>query len=191
MGLDSFIYRTKKVTGLTAEDYQKIDETVSNINDVKDFISIENSMSEDEYKPLFAELNQCVKLRGKNYKWLSIFEKVGYLRKANAIHCFFVQECQDGIDECQYSMVTKDKLEDLLERCKRAMKLKKIYLNDGIIKDGEGLETFLPTSSGFFFGGTEFDEWYFQDVAETKKLITKVLKETDFDKQVILYRSSW
>jgi hypothetical protein len=37
----------------------------------------------------------------------------------------------------------------------------------------------------------EFNEWYFQDIAETKKLITKVLKETDFDKQIICYRSSW
>jgi len=71
------------------------------------------------------------------------------------------------------------------------MKLKKIYLNDGIIKNDEGIETFLPTQSGFFFGGTEFDEWYFQNIAETKKIITKVLKNTDFDKQVILYRASW
>lgn len=88
-------------------------------------------------------------------------------------------------------MISKEALEDLLDRCKRAMKLKKIYLNDGIIKDGQGLETFLPTTSGFFFGGNEFNEWYFQDIAETKKLITKVLKETDFDKQIIFYRSSW
>jgi hypothetical protein len=190
MGLDMYLYRTKKVDGLEVEDYEKVDNTISNI-EVNAFESIEKAMNPDEFKPAYNELNDLVKKRGKSFSWLSIFEDIGYWRKANQIHNFFVQECQDGIDECQYSMVTKDKLEDLLERCKRAMKLKKIYLNDGIIKDGEGLETFLPTSSGFFFGGTEFNEWYFEDVAETKKLITKVLKQTDFDKQVILYRSSW
>lgn len=191
MGLDSFIYRAKKVAGLTAEDYEKIENVVSEIQSLKDFTSIDKLMSADEYKPVFAEFNETVSQRGKYLSWCSIFEDVGYLRKANQIHNFFVQECQGGVDECQLSFITKDKLEDLLGRCKRAMKLKKIYLNDGIIKDGEGLETFLPTQSGFFFGGTEFNEWYFQDVAETKKIITKVLKDTDFDKQVILYRASW
>ncbi len=190
MGLDMYLYRTKKVDGLEAEDYEKVDNAVSNV-DKKDFVSIEAVIPADEYNPAYAELDELVKERGKYSKWLSIVDDIGYWRKANAIHNFFVQECQDGIDECQLSMVSKEALEDLLGRCKRAMKLKKIYLNDGIIKDGQGLETFLPTTSGFFFGGTEFDEWYFQDVAETKKLITKVLKETDFDKQVILYRSSW
>ncbi len=190
MGLDMYLYRTKKVGKLVPQAYEKVDNAVSNI-DVKDFENIEKSMSADDYNPAYAEFNEIVAQRGKYSKWLSIFEDIGYWRKANQVHNFFVQECQDGIDECQLSMISKDKLEDLLDRCKRAMKLKKIYLNDGIIKDGQGLETFLPTSSGFFFGGTEFNEWYFEDIAETKKLITKVLKETDFDKQVIFYRSSW
>lgn len=191
MGLDMYLYRTKKVNGLEVEDYEKVDNAISNLNIIKEFKSVKDTMLKDVYKPIYDEFNEVVKQRGVHYKWCSIFEDIGYWRKANAIHNFFVQECQGGVDECQYSFITKDKLEDLLERCKRAMKLKKIYLNDGIIKNGEGLETFLPTQSGFFFGGTEFDEWYFQNVAETKKIITKVLKNTDFDKQVILYRASW
>ena len=189
MGLDMYLYRTKKVNGLEVEDYEKVDNAISNYD--FDFVSIEETMQPDEYNPAYAELNEVVIKRGKSFSWLSIYDDIGYWRKANQVHNFFVQECQDGIDECQLSMISKDKLEDLLDRCKRAMKLKKIYLNDGIIKDGQGLETFLPTSSGFFFGGTEFNEWYFDDIAETKKIITKVLKQTDFDKQVIFYRSSW
>lgn len=191
MGLDMYLYRTKKVAGLEIEDYEKVDNAISNVNNIKEFKSIKNTMSKDEYKPIYDEFNETITQSGKYTSWLSIFEEIGYWRKANQIHNFFVQECQGGVDECQYSFITKDKLEDLLERCKRAMKLKKIYLNDGIIKDGEGLETFLPTQGGFFFGGTEFNEWYFEDIAETKKIITKVLKETDFDKQVIIYQASW
>lgn len=191
MGLDMYLYRTKKVEGLSAEDYEAVDNAVSNVDLKKDFVSIENSMDRDKYSPVFAELNEVVKQRGKYSKWCSIFEDIGYWRKANAIHRFFVKETQDDIDECQTSIVPKEVLEDLLDRCKRVLKLKKIYLNDGIIKDGVGAEEILPTTSGFFFGGTEFDEWYFQDVADTKRIITKVLKDTDFDKQVICYRASW
>jgi hypothetical protein len=116
---------------------------------------------------------------------------VGYLRKANQIHNFIVQECQHGVDECQLSIVRKSHLKDLLKRCKKAISVKNIYLNDGILKDGEGIEEYLPTTSGFFFGGTEFNEWFFNDVEETIELIEKVLKETDFKTQVICYRSSW
>jgi hypothetical protein len=190
MGLDSYLYRTKKVEGLEAEDYEAVDNAVSDV-DINNFVNIEKTMEPDDYNPAFAELNEVVKLRGKYSKWLSIFDDIGYWRKANAIHNFFVQETQGGDDECQVSIIPKEVLEDLLDRCKRVLKLKKIYLNDGIIKDGVGVEEILPTKSGFFFGGTEFDEWYFQDIADTKKLITKVLKDTDFDTQVICYRASW
>jgi len=189
MGLDQYLKRGKRIKGFTAKDYERADNAVSDIP-IGEFTTVRKAIK-GRSKEAFDELNDAVHIEGKYSNWYSIFEEVGYWRKANAIHNFFVQECQDGIDECQVSMVSKEALEDLLDRCKRAMKLKKVYLNDGIIKDGEGIETFLPTRSGFFFGGTEFDEWYFQDIAETKKLITKVLKDTDFDTQVILYRSSW
>lgn len=191
MGLDMYLYRTKKVEGLVAEDYEAIENAVSNISLKKDFVSIENTMDKEDYKPVFAELNVVVKQRGKYSSWCSIFEDMGYWRKANAIHSFFVEQTQGGEDKCQTSIVPKEVLEDLLDRCVRVLKLKKIYLTDGIIKDGVGAEDLLPTQGGFFFGGTEFDEWYFQNVAETKRIITKVLKHTDFDTQVICYRASW
>jgi hypothetical protein len=41
------------------------------------------------------------------------------------------------------------------------------------------------------FGGTEFNEWFFNDVEETIELVEKILKETDFKTQLICYRSSW
>lgn len=191
MGLDSYLYRTKKVEGLSAEDYEIVEDSLCVVSSKQDFVSIENSMDKDSYKPVFANLNEVVEQKGKISSWCSIFEEIGYWRKANAIHRFFVKETQNNIDKCQISIVPKEVLEDLLDRCKRVLKLKKIYLNDGIIKDGVGAEEILPTQSGFFFGGTEFDEWYFKDVADTKRIITKVLKNTDFDKQVICYRASW
>ena len=42
--------------------------------------------------------------------------EVGYWRKANHIHAWFVKNCQDGVDECQEVYVGKDKLQDLARR---------------------------------------------------------------------------
>ena len=46
---------------------------------------------------------------------------VGYWRKANAIHGWFVNECQEGVDECQKSYVPRDKLQELMELCKEVL----------------------------------------------------------------------
>ena len=189
MGLDMMLYRTKKVKGLTAKDYSKVDNTISDVPK-EAFKSVRESIK-GRTKEAYSQFDEVVKERGEHFSWLSIFEDIGYWRKANAIHNFFVQECQDGVDECQLSIVRKSHLKDLLKRCKKAISVKDIYLNDGILKEGEGIEEYLPTTSGFFFGGTEFNEWYFNDVEETIELIEKVLEETDFKTQVICYRSSW
>jgi len=48
----------------------------------------------------------------------------------------------------------------------------------------------LPTESGFFFGSTEYDDWYYQDLTETIEIIDKALtldqSQWDFE-----YHSSW
>jgi len=46
----------------------------------------------------------------------------------------------------------------------------------------------FPTSSGFFFGGTEYDEYYQQQVSETIEMITDLLKEEGGD---YYYQASW
>ena len=51
---------------------------------------------------LFPELD------GKRVKTIEV--EVGYWRKANAIHNWFVQKCQEGVDECQKTWVSADNL---------------------------------------------------------------------------------
>ena len=82
----------------------------------------------------------------------SITEQVGYWRKANAIHKWFVDNCAKGVDECQRIYVDRDKMEDLLEIVTRVLSRK------------EEAERRLPTQSGFFFGDTTYDEWYYKDL---------------------------
>lgn len=109
-----------------------------------------------------------------------IMQQVADWRKANAIHEWFVENIQDGEDDCRYHReVTESDLEKLLETCK------------AVLKDIGKAEELLPTQSGFFFGSTDYDQWYFDDIKYTIEQIEQVLKETDFDIYAIYYCSSW
>lgn len=104
---------------------------------------------------------------------------VGYWRKANAIHKWFVDNVQEGVDECQESYLERDDLEKLLIAVNQAL--------DNPELAGE----VLPPSDGFFFGSTDLDEWYFRDLQETKVLLERILGAPDFEKWYFYYRASW
>lgn len=101
-----------------------------------------------------------------------------YWRKANAIHKWFVDNVQDGRDECQESWVSREQLEQLLAVIEEVLADKK--------KAGE----LLPPSAGFFFGSTEVDDWYWEDLERTRDglrdLLARNLKGWD-----IYYHASW
>jgi hypothetical protein len=142
--------------------------------------------------------------------WESIFVEVGYWRKANAIHKWFVDNVQDGYDDCDYYEVTKEKLKELLDACLKVRECSKMqkglikngerYANgmwcpcyeDGeYIEDNEVAAELLPTQDGFFFGSTEYDQWYMADIESTIEILTNALDTTDFDREIIVYTSSW
>jgi len=104
-----------------------------------------------------------------------------YWRKANAIHDWFVKNVQDGVDECQKSYVSKENLRSLLETCK------------AVLANPDQAETLLPSRNGFFFGGTEYDEWYFDGIKHTVEVLENVIPrmETDFRLWMFYYQSSW
>ena len=102
---------------------------------------------------------------------------VGYWRKANQIHKWFVDNCQDGVDDCRESYVTREKLETLLALCKETLET----------KDASK----LPPSSGFFFGSTDIDEWYWSDIEHTIKTLESILNDRTLDKFDFEYQSSW
>lgn len=116
----------------------------------------------------------------RKYGFTRIMEQVGYWRKANQIHNWFVEHVQDGVDDCCYHHeVTKEDLEELLDTCHE------------VLCNHDLAELRLPTQCGFFFGCTEYDEYYFDDLKNTIDIITKILETTDFDKEMIYYVSSW
>ena len=139
------------------------------------------------------------------------YEDIAYWRKANMIHKWFVGRVQGGVDDCEYhDEVTKADLEALRDACKEV--LEESVLVDGKIKNGytfgggkevpnyvdgkkvanpKAAKRLLPTVDGFFFGGTDYDEYYINDIRYTYEVVCKILAETDFDKQMIYYSSSW
>ena len=99
-----------------------------------------------------------------------------YWRKANWIHAWFVNHVQDGEDDCKPYDLEHAHLEKLIARCRRALETR-----DPII---------LPPMSGFFFGETDVDEWYWDSIQETADELTKVLE--DFPASFYFtYQSSW
>jgi len=136
-----------------------------------------------------------------------ITEEVGYWRKANAIHNWFVENVQEGDDDCGDYDVSREQLRELLDLCNKVLKASKLIkgkVKNGatgtkegwkdIIKNGLVIENpkvameLLPATSGFFFGGTDYDQYYLKDIKDTKEMLTKVLKEKGGD---FSYSSSW
>lgn len=115
-----------------------------------------------------------------------ISEAVGYWRKANAIHAWFVKHVQKGVDECQEVEVPLEKLEELLAICVKIVKNKSAKVADKL----------LPPQSGFFFGSTAIDEWYYNDLKDTIKILRPLVKEIKAEQKLdlypeVYYQSSW
>ena len=112
-------------------------------------------------------------------------------RKANQIHKFFVDNCQEGNDNCQRHYVPRDTLEELLGRITTILDIKTPVARE------MKAEELLPTDiEGCFFGTKEYDDWYYKDLEDTKKTLEKVFeyeKNAESGKcfDSFYYQSSW
>jgi len=148
MGLDMYLY-VKKYTS----KYQDVEKN-------------------DRVWSLFPEIERI-----DNLDTAEVYFEYGYWRKANHIHNWFVENCQEGVDECQRTNISREDLRKLLKICKEVNKHK------------EKAEDLLPCAEGFFFGDDDYDEYYFGDVENTIKVIEKCLRlpeDWEFE-----YHSSW
>lgn len=104
-----------------------------------------------------------------------------YWRKANAIHEWFVVNVQGGNDDCNDYYVPIEKLIELKSEC------------DKVIANPELAMETLPPSSGFFFGSTDIDEWYMNQLKYTSRRIKEIvdLQNKNGDKVMFYYHSSW
>jgi hypothetical protein len=140
----------------------------------KEYVKDWDHTPEDKRKNVEVFVNGR-KIDTKNLDYLE-FTVIDW-RKANHIHQWFVYNCQDGEDNCKRAFVNNDKLKELMDLC--------TY----ILKDRNKAEELLPTQDGFFFGSTEYDQYYFESLEETVGVLEKALREYPNDEYI--YQSSW
>ena len=121
----------------------------------------------------------------ENVKSVSLEFPVGYWRKANWIHKWFVDNVQGGDDDCGSYTVSLPELKQLMDVCYE------------VITDNSKADELLPTTSGFFFGSTNYDEFYFTQVTNTYKILKELVDELEKYKTPlnnrawIEYQASW
>jgi hypothetical protein len=123
---------------------------------------------------------------------VTVLVSVGYWRKANQIHGWFVDVVQKGKDECQDSYVTREQLQQLLTTCKHLRNPNSDPNNTALEKVNKNeAELLLPPTSGFFFGSTDINEYYWQDIDYTIEVLERILFSGKFDGWDFYYHSSW
>ena len=100
--------------------------------------------------------------------------KLMYFRKINFIVAYY----QDQLIEDSIAVLTKKDLESLLEA------------TEAVLEDPSNASNILPTTSGFFFGSTNYDEYYFEDVKYVNESLKKALKKIK-DTDIIYLDCSW
>ena len=117
---------------------------------------------------------------GRNF----VADEIGYFRKVN----FLMNELA-YYGNCEYKEITRDQLEELQDKCTRLATItpheseEKEYDEEDVTL----AQKTLPTCSGFFFGSTDYDEWYFNDVKEVLEWVNGVLDALDDDEVVLMY----
>ena len=100
-----------------------------------------------------------------------------YWRNVNSVHNWFVQNVQNGEDDCGEYYVSHDKLKELLTTARQAL----------FHKDPKEL---MP-QAGFFFGSYDIDEYYWDGIKSTIKQLSKLTELPDFEDLSFYYQSSW
>jgi hypothetical protein len=153
IGLDMYLYAERYVPGYIAKERAFLDDILNHLN-------------------LYVD---------KDSPHATVRVNVGYWRKANAIHSWFVDNVQAGIDECQTAYVEPEQLVALRLAASQALTAYKAG------NENAAREILTPTA-GFFFGSYEVDEYYAEELSRTIDIIDKALKLDSVD---FYYHSSW
>lgn len=174
MGLDMYL-EAEKYIGV----YKKIREPFLNVS----------KKAYCEPEKAYDDFSDVEKVPTKGIKYIEY--EIGYWRKVNWIHKWFVDNVQGGQDDCQNHYVLEKNLKDLKALCEELLKSK---------DEKEALEK-LPPCGEFFFGCSEpqklnekdkqcFWEEYWSSLQETVQILEKAIN-LQMQGMEIFYYSSW
>ena len=136
---------------------------------IEDYATMRQTEVAEKIKKMFPEMN------GKRLDRVVFI--VAEWRKDNQIHKWFVDNVQDGVDDCKYYYVSREKIQQLIRLCVK------------VLENKELAQSLLPAQGGFFFGSTEYDDDYFISLKRTVEKLSeceKIPEEYSF-----YYSSSW
>jgi hypothetical protein len=100
--------------------------------------------------------------------------EIAYFRKVNFLMTYFSYE-----GNCEYKLIEKGEVEGLIDRCKKVLDNHKLA------------DELLPTTSGFFFGDTNYDQWYFHDVENVRRAFEGMLENVDWETEAVEMYCWW
>ena len=150
------------------------------------YLTAKKYLWSDQDKALSEQINEAIgvvpdfekRFNGSSLVVKEISLDAMYWRKANAIHGWFVENCQDGEDNCREYEVDREQLETLRDLCKDILE------HPDAERDAD-----LEPTEGFFFGCTDKDEWYYEDLKNTVEGLDRVLALPD--EYSFAYQASW
>ena len=205
MGLDVYFHRVKRQfegDPTNHEDFNKFCEQVDNDaqNELRNQFDTllkplreawENAKTNDYWSGIYNEryFTFVEKLRpiiAKNYDWKirpytdkiltlpELEEQLNkevddyweqydaYFRKVNFLFKYF--EDRGKMVDQYYAFVESEDIEDIIYKCEQ------------VLNDHSLAHSLLPTQDGFFFGSTDYDDWYFSDVKDCLRQMKQYLK---------------
>ena len=109
-------------------------------------------------------------------------EEIYYWRKCNQIHNWFIRN--GNLDEDYNAgdpslVIDKDLARKFIDELKI------------VIENHGKAEELFPTASGFFWGNTAYDDWYFEDLKDTYTALIGEFVNTDWDNEHWEYNCWW
>lgn len=141
-----------------------------------------------------------------------ITEEIAYWRKANQIHGWFARNGHEVTADVRYNL-EGEQIQQLVNDCKKVLEIlnnapqkkaeivagwkngeqytEEIDVADLSPEDEETIMELLPPTEGFFFGSSEIDSWYKQQLEETIKVLQEEIEFNEDKYPEYQYYASW
>lgn len=162
MGLDIYFIKRKKGTKeLGDTDVAYFRKVNCLVKWVRDNVKDFDNCEEVELSK-----DDIIQLRDDAQKVSTILDKASFYNKEYETGCYFDKETNTRKIE-----IGIKKVYDFME-----------------VKD---IMNILPPESGFFFGNTDIDEYYFSDIKDIIKEMNYILESVDFDNYDLIFYCWW
>lgn len=121
---------------------------------------MDNETNEEKYNELQEQLADINPFK----------DEIAYFRKVNLLLSFFNYE-----ENCSFKEIDKTDIETLIENCNE------------VLKDNSKAELLLPTNGGFFFGNTDYNDFYFENIKEVRKTFKKIINKLNEDESIYMF----